>query len=493
MWIKHIHITGILIGFTIQSWSQPITFFRTYGSGAYDAAESILQCADNGFIVVGATSGYNVSGSDVLVFRTDSVGNQIWMKTYGGAGNEWAKCIVQVPGSSDYMIVGHTNSFGAGQYDFYLLRIKQNGDTVWTKTYGGMDWDFAYHADTTSDGNIVIVGETSSFGAGNKDAYVIKIDPNGTVLWMQTIGGMDDDMAAWIFEDRDFNLIVAGSTQSYGAGMRDYYLIKLNASGDTIFTKTYGTANDEWFTSGDIYYSASNNLSYCIGGNIYYPVEDIVVESLNRIDSNGVFMYATQGNPANQYERQNTIVRNEDAGGKFYVINTFKDNAFASYDINFRRTYYAFGGYAHNIVFGSGSDEFSNDVRKTSDKGYVIAGRIDNYGPGSSACFIAKTDSLGSTATTPVIGIDENKLPSIRIYPNPANENIHIELPAENLSVQLAEIVNMQGITFISCSSASFDSNNTISISLSGMTSGAYFIRLYTDTVIYTYRFIIAN
>lgn len=492
MYHKTLYIFCLLCLSAVNIKAQDITFFRTYGSGAYDAAESVWPCNDSGFVVVGATSGYNVAGTDLLIFRTDKLGNQTWLKTYGGNGNEWAKCIIPVPNSSDFIIVGHTNSFGFGQYDFYVLRINQTGDTIWTRTFGGPDWDLALSADTTYDGNIVITGETSSFGAGNKDVFVIKISPNGSLIWQQTIGGADDDIANVIFEDRDTNLIVAGSTLSYGAGQRDYYLIKLNKSGDTLFTKTFGTALDEWFSSGDMYFDNGNNMSYCIGGNFYDAGEDIVVESLSRITANGIFNYATQGNPSNQYERRKTIVRNEAAWGTFYLVNTYKDNPFASFDINLRRTNYGFGTYSYSSIIGSLSDEFTNDIRKTYDNGYVMVGRIDNYGPGSSACFIAKTDSNGLAAITPTVGSNEISSPKLRIYPNPATNMIYVDLHNEAHQILSAEITNMQGQT-IKHAVPSFISGPTLSISLQNLMPGAYILKLITPIQIYAYRIIVAE
>ena len=429
--------------------AQQTRFFRTYGGGYFDVAQSVVQNPDSTYTVAGATSSYGAQGSDVLLFKIDQLGNQLWMKTIGGQQNDWARRIIHAPGGTGYILAGHTNSFGAGAYDAYIVYTNWNGDTIWTRTLGGSNWDFVYGLDTTSDGNIILCGETSSFGHGNRDAWIIKMNLNGDTLWSKILGGSQDEVANYIFEDRDSNIVVLGSTKSWGLGARDFYFMKLNTAGDTLFTKIYGTEHDEWFTSGDIYIDNSNNLSYCFGGNRYHATENITVQALFRIQANGALSYEVSGAPQFGYERKNTIVKNEAAGGKFYcAYNLWDRNASNNFQIEIQRTNYGFGTIAYANNFGSISHEYTYDVLKTFDKGYIIVGQIENYGPGPTACFIAKTDSFGVSVsqTAPVMSLEEAiSSNGFAVFPNPASDKLQIVTQQPLNEVSVVVLIDING------------------------------------------------
>lgn len=475
---------SLFLLFTHYSEGQQTKFFRTYGGGYFDVAQSVIQDPDSGYVVAGATASYNVAGSDILLFKIDQQGNQLWMKTIGGSQNDWARRIMLAPGATGYILAGHTNSFGAGAYDAYIVHTDWNGDTLWTRTIGGSDWDFVYGLDTTFDGNIILCGETSSFGNGNRDAWIIKMNMNGDVIWSKTLGGTQDDVANYLFEDRDSNIVVLGSTKSWGLGQRDFYFMKLNASGDTIFTKYYGTEHDEWFTSGDNYIDNGNNLSYCFGGNRYHFAENITIGTLMRVNINGDYMYENSGDPQYLHERKQTIVKNEANGETFYCVFTHSDrNLFNSrFQIEILRSNYGFGTFIYSNNFGSPHHEFTWDVLKTFDKGYVIVGQIENYGPGPTACFVAKTDSVGITVSqsAPVLNLDDELKTNIfSIFPNPAKDMVQFvtNYPiAQNAQIQLLDLNGRQVMMYKTNSLT-----QNISMDISSLPNGIYLVQLFDE------------
>jgi hypothetical protein len=114
----------------------------------------------------------------MYLVKLDSSGNVVWTKTIGGSSRDEAYSIVQ---SSDggYVVAGYTRSFGAGEDDFYVVKLDSSGNVVWTKTIGGSSYDYAYSITQTSDGGYIVAGRTESFGAGYWDIYVVKIDGSG--------------------------------------------------------------------------------------------------------------------------------------------------------------------------------------------------------------------------------------------------------------------------------------------------------------------------
>ena len=125
-----------------------------------------------------------------------------------------------------YIIVGYTNESGL-YFDVYLLRTDIDGNVLWTKILGGANNDFGFSVQQTVDGGFIIAGYSASFGAGGEDVYLIKTDANGDTLWTKTIGGTNDDWGSSVQQISDGGYIIVGSTNSYGAGMTDVWLITL--------------------------------------------------------------------------------------------------------------------------------------------------------------------------------------------------------------------------------------------------------------------------
>jgi hypothetical protein len=215
---------------------------RTYGGTRADEGNSVRQTSDGGYIVAGYTCSFGTGTPDsdnVYLIKTDAQGDTLWTRTYGGTKDDRGNCVQQTS-DGGCIVAGWTYSFGAGGHDVYLIKTDAQGDTLWTKTYGGSGWDEGFSAQQTADGGYVIGGSTSTFGAGGYDVYVIKTNAAGDTLWTRTYGGAGLDYGHSVQQTSDGGYIIAGSTRSFGAGHYDVYLVKTNDSGDTLWTRTYG-------------------------------------------------------------------------------------------------------------------------------------------------------------------------------------------------------------------------------------------------------------
>ncbi len=222
-----------------------IKWQRTYG-GKYGDYARAVAVADNGDIIVaGYTLSFGAGNADVWVLRLDENGNIKWQKTYGGRDDEYATAIAITP-EGDIIVVGSTFSSGAGDWDIMVLRIDKDGNVKWQKTYGGKKMDEASSVALAKNGDILVAGSTHSFGAGNKDVWILRLDRDGNVKWQKTYGGPGRDSAYAIAITPDNDIIVAGETNSFGAGNLDVWILKLNENGNVKWQKTYGGESDDW-------------------------------------------------------------------------------------------------------------------------------------------------------------------------------------------------------------------------------------------------------
>jgi hypothetical protein len=211
---------------------------RTYGGDDWDWGYCVQPCIDGGFIIVGGTNSFP-EPTNLYLVKTDENGGEMWIKVYGGTNWDYGSSIRQIS-DKGYIIAGTTWSFGAGNYDFWLLRTDSLGDTLWTRTFGGSNHDEGRSVCQTFAGDYVTAGYTSSFGAGNHDVWMIKVNPMGDTLWTRTFGGSNDDEGWSVIQTIDSGFVIVGYTESFGLNGRNVWLIKTDSSGDTLWTRTYG-------------------------------------------------------------------------------------------------------------------------------------------------------------------------------------------------------------------------------------------------------------
>ncbi|MBW8051179.1 MAG: T9SS type B sorting domain-containing protein [Cytophagales bacterium] len=366
-------------------------FQKTYGGISEDTSYSIYQTADGGYIFTGTTNSFGAGGNDVLLIKTDSLGDTLWTKAYGGTGNDHGRSVMQTT-DLGYIITGYTNSFGAGEYDVYLIKTDSNGNTQWTKTYGGAVYDAGSSVIQTTDGSYIITGVTESFGAGGADLYFIKADANGNTMWAKTFGGSAADHGNSIQQTNDNGYIIAGKTESFGAGGADVYLIRTNADGDTLWTRSFGgsTGDEEGYEvhqTGDGGYIISGYTSSFGAGN-----DDIY---LIKADPVGNLSWSKTYGGA-EFEYGLSVVQNNSGG--YVVTGNFNSFGATTVDVYLLRTDPAGNMIGNMKSFGSGSgDDFSSSIKQTADGGYIIAGYSQSFGAGGFDVFLIKADSTGGS------------------------------------------------------------------------------------------------
>ena len=210
-----------------------IQWNRTYGGSSQETPFSLVETSDTGFVLAGRTRSFGIGDGDCWLVKVDSLGNMEWNKTYGGEETDHIESIVQTS-DGGFALGATTESFSpswAIKTECWLIKTDNLGNMVWDKTYGGAENDWIHSLIITSDGGFAFVGETDSFGAGSRDFYLVKTDSDGNIEWSRTYGGTDLDFGQSLVETLDGGFVLAGNTKSFGVGGYDVWLIKTDSLG----------------------------------------------------------------------------------------------------------------------------------------------------------------------------------------------------------------------------------------------------------------------
>ena len=225
------------------------TWLKTFEGVDYGAFFD-ATLTDGGFLVVGTTNHPlgSATRGDVLIMKLTGAGEPIWKKTYGGDAMDQAFG-VETTDDGGFLVLAETDSFGDGQRDLYLLKLGASGELEWSETYGGAGIEWAKDLVSLSDGGFLLVGETDSFGE-SFDAYVVKVDERGVVVWEAALGSDSDNetgVAALEAENGDL-LVLAGVSYpgAYEGSRRDARLFRLHSDGSEVWTTLYRGDTKQW-------------------------------------------------------------------------------------------------------------------------------------------------------------------------------------------------------------------------------------------------------
>lgn len=215
----------------IEAWN------KTFGGVSLDQFFSIKETYDNGYIVTGTTKSYGAGDHDVWLIKTDSNGNELWNKTFGGSGYDFGQSVQQTT-DDGYVITGSKNH-GYGSGELWLIKTDNNGIMEWDKTFDASGQDIGNSVQQTSDGGYIIGGE-KALSASSKDLWVIKTDSHGNELWNVSFDGGGKDVCNSIQQTSDGGYIITGNKNLYSSGEDYLWLIKINSVGVKQWDKTFG-------------------------------------------------------------------------------------------------------------------------------------------------------------------------------------------------------------------------------------------------------------
>lgn len=382
---------------------------RTYGGTNIDVAYDVQPTADGGFVVTGYTRSYGSGGHNLWLFKTDAGGNRQWNSAFGGSADDEGQAVWPTS-DGGYVAAGFTSSSGGGGKDVWVVKADSTGNEDWTRTFGGASDEEAYAVQETADGGLIIAGATSSFGAGSRDVWLIKTDESGAPSWTRTLGGYGSDGAWSVSQTSDHGYIVAGWTFSYGPGyVGNAWLVKTDSLGYIEWNDVFGGAD------ADRGYSARETAD---GGYIMAGYTDSFGAGLYdlylvKTDSEGTEEWSyTFGGTGRDYG--NAVVQTTD-GGYLAVGYTLSFGAGGD-DVYLVRTD-ADGILQWQTTYGGSASDVGYGLANTSDGGYIVAGHTLSYGAGVHDAWMIRLASDGPSAVPDPTGTTTRLTLDVR--PNP--------------------------------------------------------------------------
>ncbi len=416
-WFIWILLCALLPAF---SYAQPpdTLWTKTYGGPNSDSALSVQETADGGYIIAGTTTDFGGGLRNIWLLKTDANGDTAWTNTFGGTGDHYGRCVRQTS-DSGYIVTGGTADLSQIA-DMIIIKTDPDGNAIWTSIFGGTEFDIGNSVCETSDGGYVAVGMTRSFG-GIAEIYIVKTDADGDSLWTRTYGGALWDEARSVQETADSGLIIAGyTTVSSGPGGPDteVYLLKTDADGASIWSQTYELNAAEEYRDYGYSVQQTADGGFIIVGETWYPGTPAweIDVYLVKTHPNGDTMWTKTYDRAQRTDKGQDVQQTDDGG---YIIAGYTQIIGLDYDFYLIRTD-ANGDTLWTKTIGDSQaptpweEAFALD--QTSDGGYIVAGFTHSYGAGNSDIWLVKTE--------PDLGIEEHERPHLAsIYlhaiPNP--------------------------------------------------------------------------
>jgi hypothetical protein len=445
--------------------AQPDSLWcHLYGATGDEYLTSVMSTADGGYILGGSTNSYGAGAYDFWMLKTAANGDTEWCRTYGGPLNDYGGNVGRTS-DGGYFMTGYSSSFGAGDRDYRLIKTTANGDTLWTRTFGGTGTENVYWGLETADSGFILAGESNSLGSHFR-VWVVKVGADGDTMWSRTLSGQVDAGATYVAPTADGAFVVTGVIRPLGGGNGDFLLVKIAANGDSLWSHRYGTSVDEipWcvrqtLDGGYVMVGASTRSN---------GFTDVLLVKTN---ADGDSLWSLTYGEQVLNEKGFSVLQASDSG---YVIagESGEENG----GVLLVRTD-SRGTVLWSRAFGGAAEEIGYDIQATADGGYVIAGGTYSYGAGGADAWLVKTGADPAGVPEPVApGPLSYRLGS---YPNPFNPTttLAFELPkAEYLSLRVFDVLGreiavlQEGMSEAGTHRVTFDGGN--------LPSGIYFARL---------------
>jgi len=414
-----------------------IIWTQVYNTGFEDWGYSVNQTTDGGFIIAGKSGTMVVPNCyNTFLMKTDSEGFTQWTKTFGEEDGYESAMSVKQTTDGGYILGGWTESYGPNDRDFYLIKTDASGDTIWTKVYGDSPLQQAHSVQQTEDGGYVLAGWILSTGYSRIDFYVVKTDSVGNAVWTYQNEDLLAEEAYSVQQTNDGAYVIAGYTQSSGEGQEDFYLIRLDSSGEVVWTQTYGgfssdVANSVKQATDDGFLIAGTTYSFGEGNADFYLVK-------TDADGEEVWTHCYGGE---LYEEAYSVSQIHDGG--YIIAGLVRELTMESCNIFLTRTD-SLGNELWSSIYGGGDYDIAYSVEQLDDENYIVVGSTKSFGSMNDIYILKIKDDEQSDVVDPggplpiKYSLGEN-------YPNPFNAQTTIEYKLPETTHARIEVYDILG------------------------------------------------
>ena len=398
-----------------QPQAPNVEWSRTYGRQGDDFCESVRQTSDGGYLLAGSTEREEDGWEDFWLLRTNAVGDCLWSRTYGGDGRR--ECLsMEQTADGGCVMAGYSDFTGAGGANIWIVKTDAEGDSQWSRSFGGAEYDVCRAVLQADDGGYILAGYTGSYGAGGYDFWLVKTDSLGDSLWSRTFGGYSDDVCTCAQQTADGGYILGGLTWSFGVGWTDIWLVKTDANGDSQWSRTIGGSGVE--SCHRVQQTADGG--FVLAGQRYEPTDSSLGDAcLPKTDAVGDCLWMrTFGGSLDDI----ALAVQQTTEGGYIVVTMITLNPGGDVDAEVIRTNAA-GDSLWSMRLGGPRYDVFFDFQRTADGGFVFAGYAQSPEPVFSDMWLVKTGPELS-ATAPPLAQDLRFLTN---YPNPFNARTTVE------------------------------------------------------------------
>jgi len=374
------------------------TWMKNFGGMKDDYGRSVQQTSDGGYIIVGYTGSFGAGSWDFWLIKTDSNGNEEWNRTFGGTKEDYGFSVQQTT-DGGYIITGTTFSFGFGESDVWLIKTDSNGYKLWDKTFGNDGYQDGRSVKQTIDGGYIITGLTQYTSDFGKDVWLIKTDSNGKEIWNKTFGGSKQDAGFSVQQTTDGGYIIAGYTNASDISGFDVWLIKTDSNGNKIWDTIFKRTDDDY----------ANSVQQTTDGGYIMVGVTAKNSSLDPQTTGDIWLIKTDGNGNKMWDKtfggtgyeEGFSISNTNDGGNIIVGVTSSFGA-GEYDVWLIKIDSS-GNEEWNRTLGGTRLDIGFSVQQTTDGGYIIVGDNCSFNNPYSATpwdvLLIKTDSQGKSKT----------------------------------------------------------------------------------------------
>lgn len=483
-------ISALFLSFCLFSYGQH-TFFKLYTDGGDDYANGVVELKDSTFAITGNSSSFWAGQGQAFILKIDAEGNYVWSNHYGGAESDGGEKIMYKENDGFY-VAGYTNSFGNGGFDFYLFKTDLDGNLLWEKTYGGEGWERVHDAYLTRDGGVLMIGETSSNPTFDTDMWIVKTDANGDTLWTKTLGTpAGEDIARTMYPVNDSVFFVLGSQYEQDSSMVKVRGFELLENGDLGWdTSNIGVIGN---TIPEDSYIREDTV-YVIGhSDVSSDTASVVYHLTLQLDNQTAFGF--NGPILDGFWRGKTICPTDNPT-VFYCNYEYYQNSSPEYktDVMISRYTQNFGFISSLQPVAFYDEDRIKETIPTQDGGTLSVGSSDgDINIGDKHSFALKTlpnDSTPGWSTLPevtqLVSVEEiNQLKeNTSIYPNPVSEELTV---AVSFSGEYDyALTDLNGRVLMQSTQ-----NGTTTIDVSTLSSGVYFVKIGQKDIDASFKIIV--